>query len=186
MADVNLVTYVASGMSVELTVEKNSPGNLKVVPYTSSALVQAMSSLRAERMPSRTKGRALIQCDWGLCAISAAFSCRCSRSTSPFAHGWYAVVRMWWVPRSFIKRCQTSDSNWSPRSEVMLAGTPKRATQPSKKPWATVSVDVSVSGMASGQRVKRSTAVSGECSLWRSGAVPQCQCGCGQNAHLVG
>ena len=88
MVAANLATYdVASGMSAESTVEKNSPGSRKVVPYTNSALVQAMSSLSAERMPSRTKGRASIQCDWGLCALSAASNCRCILSTRPLAHG---------------------------------------------------------------------------------------------------
>ena len=42
----------------------------------------------------------------------------------------------------------------------MVVGTPNRAIQPMRKPRATVSVEVSVSSIASSQRVKRSTHVS--------------------------
>ena len=43
---------------------------------------------------------------------------------------------------------------------VIVAGVPNRAIHPLKKASATVSALISTSGMASGQRVKRSTQVS--------------------------
>ena len=52
------------------------------------------------------------------------------------------------------------DSNCPPRSEVRKDGTPKGKIQLNRNVWASVSVQVSVSGMTSGQRVKRSPQVS--------------------------
>ena len=52
------------------------------------------------------------------------------------------------------------DSNFAPLSVVIVAGVPKRAIQPLKKVSATVSARISTNGMASGQRVNRSTQVS--------------------------
>ena len=43
---------------------------------------------------------------------------------------------------------------------MRVVGTLNHAIQPRRKAWATVSVEVSDSGMTSGQRVKRSTHVS--------------------------
>ena len=48
-------------MSGELG-EKNSPGHLNVVPYSNSAAVQAISSLRAVRIPRKTSGGISVQC----------------------------------------------------------------------------------------------------------------------------
>ena len=55
---------------------------------------------------------------------------------------------------------QRSDSNSPPRSEVREDGMPKRAIHPNRNGWATVSVQVLVSGMTSGQQVNQSTQVS--------------------------
>ena len=52
------------------------------------------------------------------------------------------------------------DPNCPPRSVVMVDGTPNSDTQVWIKALATVSVVPSVMGIASGQRVKRSTQVS--------------------------
>ena len=51
-------------------------------------------------------------------------------------------------------------SNWAPLSVVIVAGVPNCAIHPLKKASATVSALISTSGIASGQRVKRSTQVS--------------------------
>ena len=53
----------SEGSSRELDREgvKNSPGRRSLVPYTISAAVEDMSSLRAVRIPSRTRGKASIQ-----------------------------------------------------------------------------------------------------------------------------
>ena len=53
----------------------------------------------------------------------------------------------------------TLDSNWLPWSDVRLRGTPNLDTHVLMKARATVSVVMSASGVASGQRVKRSTQV---------------------------
>ena len=52
-----------------------------------------------------------------------------------------------------------SDSNCAPWSALMVDGTPKRTIQPVTKACAMVGAVMSGRGMASGQRVKRSTQV---------------------------
>jgi hypothetical protein len=42
------------------------------------------------------------------------------------------------------------DVNWAPLSEVMVAGTPKRDTQPVKRALAQSAAEMEASGMASG------------------------------------
>ena len=64
------------------------------------------------------------------------------------------------MPRRLVIAFQMSDVNWDPRSEVILFGTPKRATQFWLKALATVMVSMSLIGTASGQRVNRSMIVS--------------------------
>jgi hypothetical protein len=51
------------------------------------------------------------------------------------------------------------DSNWRPWSVVMLCGRSKHDIQPESRARDTVSAVMSGMGMASGQRVKRFTAV---------------------------
>ena len=64
------------------------------------------------------------------------------------------------IPNWLHKPSHNFDSNWAPLSVVIVAGVPNRAIHPLKKASATVSALISTSGMASGQRVKRSTQVS--------------------------
>jgi hypothetical protein len=45
---------------------------------------------------------------------------------------------------------QREDVNWAPLSEVMVAGTPKRDTQPAKRALAQSAAVIEASGMASG------------------------------------
>jgi hypothetical protein len=45
---------------------------------------------------------------------------------------------------------QRADVNWAPLSEVMVAGTLKRDTQPAKRAMAQSAVVMEASGMASG------------------------------------
>jgi hypothetical protein len=63
------------------------------------------------------------------------------------------------MPRSLSKAWKSCDSNCRPWSVVMVCGQPKRDIQPVRRACATVSAVISGMGMASGQRVKRSTAV---------------------------
>ena len=55
---------------------------------------------------------------------------------------------------------QSADSNCRPRSEVIVAGTPKREIQPDNKAEAQDSAVASVIGIASGQRIYRSMHVN--------------------------
>ena len=64
------------------------------------------------------------------------------------------------IPNWLHKPSHNFDSNWVPLSVVIVSGVPKRAIHPLKKASATVSARISTIGMASGQRVKRSTQVS--------------------------
>ena len=58
-----------------------------------------------------------------------------------------------------MSACQRLDSNCRPRLVVMVVGTPKRETQPDSKAEAQDSAVASDIGIASGQRVYRSTHV---------------------------
>ena len=64
------------------------------------------------------------------------------------------------IPNWLHRPSHNFDSNWAPLSVVIVAGVPNRAIHPLKKASAFVSALISTSGMASGQRVKRSTQVS--------------------------
>jgi hypothetical protein len=66
------------------------------------------------------------------------------------------------MPQSLAKELKSCDSNWRPWSVVMVCGQPKRDIQPVKRARATVSAVMFGMGMASGQRVKRSTALRQE------------------------
>ena len=69
-------------------------------------------------------------------------------------------MRLMTIPNWLHKLSLNFDSNWAPLSVVIEAGVPKRAIHPLKKASATVSARMSTNGMASGQRVNRSTQVS--------------------------
>jgi hypothetical protein len=58
------------------------------------------------------------------CPIRAALSVRCSRSSMPFAWGWYAVVRIRSVPMSSVNFLKSADSKFFLRSVVMTEGHP--------------------------------------------------------------
>ena len=64
------------------------------------------------------------------------------------------------IPNWLHKPSHNFDSSWAPLSVVLVAGVPNRAIHPLKKASATLSALISTSGLASGQRVKRSTQVS--------------------------
>ena len=86
--------------------------------------------------------------------------CRCSLSTMPFAWGWKAVVGMCRTPYSPHQSVHVAEVNWTPLSEVRLAGTPKLATHVATKASRTASVVVSLSRTASGHLVDLSIMVS--------------------------
>ena len=69
-------------------------------------------------------------------------------------------MRFLTIPNWLHKPSHNFDSNWAPLSVVIVAGVPKRAIHQLKKASATVPARISTIGMASGQRVKRSTQVS--------------------------
>ena len=120
----------------------------------------AESSLGVILKPRRTQGISSTQDKLAPLALKASFSRRCILSTSPLLCGWKAVVRTWLMPSSLQKSAQTLEVNWAPQSVVRVDGTPKRATQWRVKAENSVRADVSLTGMASGQRVLRSTIVS--------------------------
>ena len=64
------------------------------------------------------------------------------------------------IPNWLHKPSLNFDSNCAPLCVVIVVGVPNRAIHPLKNASATVSALISTSGMASGQRVKRSTQVS--------------------------
>ena len=66
------------------------------------------------------------------------------------------------MPSSLHRSDQTEEVNWAPRSVVMVEGTPKREIQWRMKAEKTERAEVSASGIASGQRVLRSTRVRTE------------------------
>jgi len=63
------------------------------------------------------------------------------------------------IPRSFARLWKSCDSNWRPWSVEIVCGQPKRDIQPESRARDTVSAVTSGMGKASGQRVKRFTAV---------------------------
>ena len=118
------------------------PGRRRLVPYTSSAAVHFKSSLRVASADAQ-------QCQMDQrsgCgeALSDALSCLWNLSTMPFAMGWYAVVRVCFVPSNWVKAFHRLDSNCPPRSVVTVEGTPNRETHVCMKARATVSAEPSV------------------------------------------
>jgi hypothetical protein len=51
---------------------------------------------------------------------------------------------------SLHRPAQRADVNWAPLSDVMVAGTPNRDTQPAKRALAQSAAVMEASGMASG------------------------------------
>lgn len=154
------VAWKLCGDSAKVGLATKSPGTVSGEPYTSSAEDEPRSSLGAVLIPSRIQGSSSAQFGPMSRARSADFMCRWKRSTSPLACGWYAVVCLWVTPRSLAIIAQSFEVNWLPRSEDITFGSPKRDIQWYSRVRAQVSVDVSLMGMASGQRVKRSTMVN--------------------------
>jgi hypothetical protein len=102
---------------------KNSPGNRRGEPYTSSADEAFKSSFHALRIPNRTKGRASAQCSsaWHM---SGAFSCRRSLSIMPLEAGCQAVVRVREDPVMAARVWKRRTSNCLPWSVVICWGQP--------------------------------------------------------------
>ena len=71
---------------------------------------------------------------------------RWNRSTIPLDWGWKAVVEAWRMPRVEQSWDQMAEVNWAPRSEVKVAGTPKREIQPWKRAEAQLEAVMSASG----------------------------------------
>ncbi len=55
-----------------------------------------------------------------------------------------------WMLSRLHKPAHRADVNWDPLSDVMLAGTPNRVTQPAKRALAQSAAVMYESGMASG------------------------------------
>ena len=66
---------------------KNSPGSLRVDPYTISAVVHPRSSLRVDLMPRRTNGSASLHLSGCWLHFSADLRCLWNRSIMPFDMG---------------------------------------------------------------------------------------------------
>ena len=112
MAACRFLTKAVSGYSVRASAGwRNSPGKRSVVPYTSSAGEQSGPTLQDERMPSSTIGSSDIQVGFVVRALSEALSCRCKRSTIPFACGWYAVVLLCEMPSSLLHSVHSEEVN---------------------------------------------------------------------------
>ena len=102
-------TNVEDGNIFSDAISINSPGSWRVVPYTSSAEQHWRSSFMVVQIPSMIEGRSKFQwVGWDL-AVSEFFNCRWKRSTKPFEHGWYAVVVMWWQPKSLVNLEKSDD-----------------------------------------------------------------------------
>ncbi len=65
-----------------------------------------------------------------------------------------------WMLSRLHRPAQRADVNWAPLSEVMVAGTPKRDTQPAKRALAQLAAVMEASGMASGNLDVRSMMVN--------------------------
>ena len=77
--------------------------------------------------------------DWYTMGFEGCFELAVySLSMKPFAIGWYAVVQIRLDPSSCISCVQSADSNWDPRSVVIVDGTPNLEIHPLTKACATV------------------------------------------------
>ena len=127
-------------MSCICSAWKQRPGTCRGSPKTTSAVQKLQCRLSgAFRIPSSTQGNDRVH-DTVLCTAQrrAFFKVLWNRSTRPLACGWYEVVAAMDMPSLPSAVRQASEVNWAPRSEVTVAGTPKPATQPSKKACSTV------------------------------------------------
>ena len=77
----------------------------------------------------------------------------------PLAAGWYAHVQESLHPKNSQSECQKLDVNCFPRSQVMIEGQPKLATQYKRNALTMVSVSMLQRGIAWHQRVNLSTIV---------------------------
>ena len=109
-------------------------------------------------VPGGLKVDVQVQFDWFILALRADLSERVNRSTRPFASGWYAVVLIILLSKSFISWLNRPDTNCFPLSEVITAGT--HETHLATKAFAVVYAAISLMGRASHQQEKRSTHVS--------------------------
>jgi hypothetical protein len=64
------------------------------------------------------------------------------------------------MPSLWQRPAHKPEENWTPLSDVMSAGTPKRATHPPMRASTQSSVEVAHRGMASGHLVDLSTTVN--------------------------
>ena len=134
---------------------KYCAGNRNVVPYKAYAAEQ-FNSFIVVQSPRSIRGR----CSNDLVLASSAFKLLCSLFNMPFAWGWYAVVRMFLVPRSCDNFRNISDSNRRHGSVTTLSGTPYLATHPVRNVPAVVYANISGIGNASHHRENLSTHVN--------------------------
>ena len=106
--------------------QKNCPGSLCVVPYTTSAEEHLIPSYTAVRNPKSTKGKFSSQFDRFDIALEADFRLRRNLSTKLL------------LPESFINSPNKFYSNCRPMSVVIIARMPKRDTQPAMNVFAVV------------------------------------------------
>ena len=133
----------------QLLVRKYCAGNCNVVPYKVSAAEHFNSFFTVVRSPRGISGRCFNYLVLVNSTRREAFKLMCSLSTMPFAWRWYAVVWMFLVPKSCDNLRNSSDSNWRPRSVVILSGTPYLATHPARNVLDVVYADISGIGNAS-------------------------------------
>jgi hypothetical protein len=67
--------------------------------------------------------------------------------------GWYAVVGEWVMDSRRQRAAHNADVNWAPLSLVIVEGTPKSCTHPTRRASAQAAAVMEASGTASGQRV---------------------------------
>ncbi len=65
-----------------------------------------------------------------------------------------------WMLSRLHRPAQRADVNWAPLSDVIVAGTPNRDTQPVKRALAQSAAVMEASGMASGHLKVRSMIVN--------------------------
>ena len=150
----------------------NWPGRTRGVPYINSDCEAPKSSSWVALIPYMTHGRWSIQ----LCpvsrAASMAFNCWWNLSTIPLACGWYAVVWCREVPSNRAMSDHNWEMNWTPLSEMILAGMPNRDTHWPRNALATVAKAMFGIQMASGHREKQSTIINMYANPWKGGSGP--------------
>jgi hypothetical protein len=137
---------------------KGNPKTLEWTPAAAAAFVAAKAALVA--MPSITHGIWSAQSALAVLARRASFRRRWKRSTSPLDWGWYAVVVVWVMFRSWQSEAHKAEVNCAPLSEVMTEGTPNLAIQPVKRACAQSAAVMEARGIASGHLVVLSMTVN--------------------------